>query len=616
MGCSGIRSESERMLKVKVKGKEQEDLVDVPAGRTAVVGRRVEAIAGEVGIKIDDQGCSRRQLRATVQGDGSLLIENLSSKVSMTLASGQKVPPNTQLSLNSPVTLYVAGTLITLTNVVVVTTTSSDDSVSPMMRTVNYVPMDISMRQSMAPLSSLSSIDVDNVTQDSLFEWFETLINVQRSAVGSEGFYMDIAEALVRLIGLTYGMVLLTREGGWRIAAVSGVSEADAAYSQTALSRMEQDRRTIYEPLQELGPAQSLLSLSAVVTSPIFSADGKSIIGAVYGVRVADVRTAQKKGISDLEAKFVQLLAASAATGLARSSKEAEAAKLRVQFEEFCSPEIVRELQRNPQLLEAADREITVLFCDVRGFSGMSEKLDPRLTFEIMTDILDGLTECVLRRNGVVIDFYGDAIAAMWNAPCAQDQHEQKALDCAMEISRQIQLINEKWTGRIPASLRVGIGIHSGSALVGNVGGHRRIKYGPRGTTVNVASRIEGLTKYLGTDVLLSGKTISRLNIDLQNILRLGEYQVVGIKTPVELFTLTRPEQDESSNKAISAYMKALESFEEGHIQAASAILAESSTDLEKSQLKAAAAFLSEEIQGRLQTPQKDHVPYISVESK
>jgi adenylate cyclase len=476
--------------------------------------------------------------------------------------------------------------------------------------------MEFSMRQSISSFSSLAADSGDNINPVSLVEWFETLIAVQRSAVGSEGFYMEIADALVRLIGLTYGMVLLTREGGWRIVAVSGVSEKAASYSQTALNLMEQDKRTIYEPLQELGPAQSLMSLNAVVTSPIFSADNKAIIGAVYGVRVADVRKSQKKGISDLEAQLVQLLAASAATGLARSAKEAEAAKLRVQFEEFCSPEIVRELQRNPQLLEAADREISVLFCDVRGFSGMSEKLDPHLTFAIMTDILDGLTECVLRRNGVVIDFYGDAIAAMWNAPCAQDQHQQKALDCAMEISRQIQLINEKWSDKIPASLRVGIGIHSGSALVGNVGGHRRIKYGPRGTTVNIASRIEGLTKYLGVDVLLSGQTISRLNIDPQRILRLGEYQVVGIQTPIELYTLIKADGTAGNSSVVNQYLAALEKFEEGQIQSAMTILTQSSAEFVQSPLKTAAAFLMEELEGRVHSPQQHHIPYIRVESK
>jgi adenylate cyclase len=603
------------MIKVKVKGKQQEEIIDVPAGRTVVMGRRVDAVAGEIGVALEDPGCSRRQLRATAQSDGAILVENLSSKVTIKLVSGQGISPRSQMSLDSPAILSVAGTVITLTNLVTIATPEPDDSQSLMMRTVNYAPMDYLMRQSVA-FTSLAAETGENINPASLVEWFETLIAVQRSAVGSEGFYMEIADALVRLIGLTYGMVLLTREGGWRIVAVSGVSEKSATFSQTVLNLMKKDKRTIYDPIQELGSAESLMSLSAVVTSPIFSADNSAIIGAVYGVRVTNIRTSQKKGISDLEAQLVQLLAASAATGLARSAKEAEATKLRVQFEEFCSAEIVRELQQNPQLLEAADREISVLFCDVRGFSGMSEKMDPRLTFEIMTDILDGLTESVLRRNGVVIDFYGDAIAAMWNAPCAQDNHEQRALDCALEISRQIQLINKKWQDQIEGTLRVGIGIHSGSALVGNVGGQRRIKYGPRGTTVNIASRIEGLTKYLGTEILLSGRTVSALSIDTQSLLRLGEYQVVGIKTPVELYTLIKPEEKKSGSKAVNQYLKALEKFEEGEIQTARAVLSESSSDFEHSQIKAASAFLYEEIQGRLQSPQKHHTPYISVESK
>src|SRR5262249_56499414 len=97
-------------------------------------------------------------------------------------------------------------------------------------------------------------------------------------------------------------------------------------------------------------------------------------------------------GIGPLEAQVMQVLAASVATGLSRQQHEAEAGRARVQFEQFFSAELAQELQKNPDMLSGQEREITVMFCDIRGFSRLSEKLGPQLTCELVADVMDRLT--------------------------------------------------------------------------------------------------------------------------------------------------------------------------------------------------------------------------------
>ncbi|MCA1481109.1 hypothetical protein I6F37_39950, partial [Bradyrhizobium sp. NBAIM08] len=147
--------------------------------------------------------------------------------------------------------------------------------------------------------------------------------------------------------------------------------------------------------------------------SPVFgAADG--IVGVVYGSRGIQPG-AKRPGILPMEARLVQLLAGAVSAGLARMEKEAEAARNRARFEQFASPVVAAELERNPELLAGNEREITVPFSDLRGFSRISEQLGARDTFQLVADVMDTLTEQVLKHGGIIIDYYGDGLAAMWN---------------------------------------------------------------------------------------------------------------------------------------------------------------------------------------------------------
>jgi adenylate cyclase len=244
-----------------------------------------------------------------------------------------------------------------------------------------------------------------------------------------------------------------------------------------------------------------------------------------------------RTGITPLEAQWVQLLAAAVSAGLARKEQEAAAARNRARFEQFFSPELADELERNPSLLEGATRDITIFFSDIRSFSRISEVLPARDLFRFVGDVMDRLTECILQFKGVIIDYYGDGVAAMWNAPTDLANHAELACRAAMAMQEEAVRLNETWQEVIGMPLKFGIGIHTGTAEVGNAGSSRRLKYGPRGHAVNLAARVEGATKQMGVPVLITGATRAALGKDFATR-RLCSVRVVGMEESVALYEL------------------------------------------------------------------------------
>ena len=130
----------------------------------------------------------------------------------------------------------------------------------------------------------------------------------------------------------------------------------------------------------------------------------------------------------------MQLLAAAVGAGLARQQKEAEAARSRVQFEQFFSSALANQLQADPTMLDGRDCQITVLFSDIRGFSGLSERLAPAETCRLVGDVMERLTGRIVEHGGVVVDYVGDGLLAMWNAPVAQADHAVLACRAALAM--------------------------------------------------------------------------------------------------------------------------------------------------------------------------------------
>ncbi|MEM1057991.1 MAG: adenylate/guanylate cyclase domain-containing protein [Verrucomicrobiota bacterium] len=190
-------------------------------------------------------------------------------------------------------------------------------------------------------------------------------------------------------------------------------------------------------------------------------------------------------------------------------------------------------------------REITALFCDIRGFTKYCDARQPEEVVAVLNEYLDVMSEVILRYEGTIDKYIGDCIMAFWNAPDDQPDHAQRAVCCAMEM--RYALANYKTTraGIDNELFECGIGIHTGPALVGNVGATKRFNYTVIGSTVNLAARLEALTKRFTSRIIISQQTLEQIQGDF-TITALGEVSVPGFSQRQFLFSV-EAQQDLSS---------------------------------------------------------------------
>jgi adenylate cyclase len=178
-----------------------------------------------------------------------------------------------------------------------------------------------------------------------------------------------------------------------------------------------------------------------------------------------------------------------------------------------------------------------------------------------------------LRYQGVLVDFIGDELLAMWGAPQAQLDHARRACCAALDMLACVAKLSDDWKDVIGEATTVGIGINSGQVSVGNTGTRRRFKYGPVGNTVNLASRIQGATKYLKARILMTQSTRDQVGDEFAQR-RLARLQVVNIQQPVTVYELAPPGEP-GWDQLKDGYEKALALFESGpeHLQEAARIM-------------------------------------------
>lgn len=508
-------------------------------------------------IVIHDPFVSRDHLRVSERGQGGVLVECLSETKPVALGHGESLQPGESRELPLPTWLQIGYTRIELAQ--------GDPGREP--------DADLSLTVLGASGLSSSTTRLNQLGEApepvTLTRWFETLLHVQQSAAGSNEFFAETARAVVELIGLDRGLVLLHQDGDWRIEAEYGQLGSTIGFSRTIVQSVLNRKQSVLLTPQVESEASSLYDIQAVVAAPILAED--QVVGVVYGSRSGHSPTGLAQ-VTPLEAQVVQLLAAIVSTGLGRLRKEVEAAEARTRFEQFASPELARELQRNPNLLEGADREITVLFCDLRGFSLLAERLGAAKTYGLLADLMDRLTECVFAHQGVIVDYFGDGLCAMWNAPLEQPDHADRACQAALDMLRDLPMLDRHWLSVTGGYFRLGIGVHTGTTLVGNAGSRRRMKYGPRGHTVNLASRVEGVTKQVGAAAIVTDATRRRLRRTLA-LRRLCRARVAGVEEVVELYELADCGESADWRQRRDGYETALGHFEQGRWSEALAAL-------------------------------------------
>src|SRR5262249_17805825 len=147
----------------------------------------------------------------------------------------------------------------------------------------------------------------------------------------------------------------------------------------------------------------------------------------------------------EVDARMVEVLATGVAAGLARIEQEEAALAARVRFEQFFTPELARELAARPDMLRGQDCEVSLLFADVRGFSRISERIGPAKTREWIVDVMGALSDCVLAHDGVLVDYIGDEIFALWGAPKPELEHARLACRAAIDMLGKVPELDRRW---------------------------------------------------------------------------------------------------------------------------------------------------------------------------
>ena len=289
----------------------------------------------------------------------------------------------------------------------------------------------------------------------------------------------------------------------------------------------------------------------------------------------------------------------------------AERQVLRQTLSMHLSPRRAKQILRHPELLKPGGeiRDVTLMFSDIAGFSRFAQRKHPTDLIRWLNAYYEVAIQAVHETDGTVMDLIGDSIFALWNAPESQSDHIQRACRCAVALQKNLVAFDQAQLG---APLRTRVGLHRGDACVGNIGSSRRFDYTALGDAVNLASRLEGLNKQLGTSVLATRDVQREVEDSIPNRL-LGQFRFQGFDRVVEVYELLGTPDDltPAAREAFSAGMHAFERREwAGAEEAFNRCLAKQPAD------GPSKFYLTEIDRNRRQPPPSDWLGEIDLRSK
>jgi adenylate cyclase len=530
-----------------------------------------EGMTRVVIARLDEVTIPRRLLKVERVGDTRAKVTNL-SKVALRIDSGPPLDPSAVREVALPCTVTVGAKSLSMgppgSSVREPELQSLPDS--------SFSPVgDDPAASIMYATAARDQLAEGHIEIDALLKWITAAQGVLQSAAGTNDFYRRAARALVDLVGLDFGCVLLQEKGRWIVhpegraghiwsADRSGTPTDNWQPSDAVLESVLRQRKTFWQALDAAPTTDSLIGVKSVVASPIRSGN-RDVIGVLYGERRRGGGAGRP--ITRLIAMLVEMLADGVAAGLARVAQE----KTRYLWEQFVTPDLSRQLADNPDLLKGRDAEVSMLSCDIRGFSRICNNLGPARTLEWVQDALGTLSDCVLSEQGVLVDYVGDELLAMWGAPEVQPDHATRACRAALAMLAAVPALNSRWIDTVKEPMGLSIGINSGTARVGNIGSERKFKYGALGTTVNLASRVQGASKYLKVPVIITEVVRNRLDNTFLSR-RLGVVRVINIPDPVSLCQLTGPGHEDWAGLKDN-YEQALTYFEQQEFRRCARVL-------------------------------------------
>ncbi|HYS56421.1 MAG TPA: adenylate/guanylate cyclase domain-containing protein [Thermoanaerobaculia bacterium] len=224
-------------------------------------------------------------------------------------------------------------------------------------------------------------------------------------------------------------------------------------------------------------------------------------------------------------------------TAVKFTAEQRHTAELRATFGRYVSPQILQHVLAHPESVRLGGerRDLTILFSDIRGFTTISEASEPEVVVEMLNEYLTRMVEILLEHGGTLDKFIGDAVMGFWNAPAADRDHPRHAVECAIAMIEETARIRSRWEAEGKPALRIGIGINTGEAVVGNIGAEKVFGYTVIGDTVNLASRLEGKNKDYGTEIIISEFTLARID-DTFATVYLDEVKVKGKERAVRIY--------------------------------------------------------------------------------
>ena len=281
---------------------------------------------------------------------------------------------------------------------------------------------------------------------------------------------------------------------------------------------------------------------------------------------------------------------------------------IRSAFAQYISPSLVEQLARNPEKLKLGGetKELTILFSDVRDFTRLAEgyKTNPQGLTVLVNRLLTPLSRAIVNQNGTIDKYMGDNVMAFWNAPLDDPQQYENAARAALAMSAKLRELNQRNGADWPGQIGIGIGLNAGPCCVGNMGSAQRLSYSLIGDTVNLASRIEGLTKFYGVEIAIG----AALHAELGQFacLELDRVRVVGRHTPEVVHALLGDEAmaaSEDFSDFSAQYSQMLSAYRSREWQGAANIADALAVQADARSLGRVVAIYQERIAGFSATP-------------
>ena len=371
-----------------------------------------------------------------------------------------------------------------------------------------------------------------------------TLVNVAMDltrAVTVEALLASIAENASKIFDTDRVAILLLDELGVLVPKISQDrkgSDAGRTVPQSIARRVVEEQLAI---LSDNAGEDQRFGGQSILMQRVRSAMCVPLVGKerIHGVLYVDnVTTTHRFGVNDLE--FLIAFSGIAAVAIENSQfaeRIRQEALVRSNFERYFAPQLAARIATSPDAVKLGGekRQVAVLFSDIRGFTPLSESMNPDEIAHLLTEYFTEMVECVFRHGGTLDKFIGDAVMAQWGAPIGAPDDPDRAMAAAMDMIRELDILNEKWRGQGRPELQVGIGLTYGEVFAGNIGSEKRLEFTVIGDTVNTASRLCSAAE--GGEILLSDEMRRALS-SAPELQERAPLDVKGKSNPVAIYSV------------------------------------------------------------------------------